>query len=78
MKTISLSLADDLLAASRRHCTDLGVSRAEYLRAAIAEKNKRSEDAMKAERMRLAAALCADADLAANAEFERIAPELPE
>ena len=44
----------------------------------IDEKSKRTEDAIKVARMRSAAARCADADLAVNAEFEALSPDLPE
>lgn len=51
MRAISLNLPDDLLEPTRRYADALGIPRAEYIRRAIAEMNRRSEAKLRAERL---------------------------
>jgi hypothetical protein len=51
MRAISLNLPDDLLNPTSRYAAALGIPRAEYIRRAIAEMNRRSEAGLRASRL---------------------------
>ena len=72
MKTISLSLPEDLLEASGRHSMALRIPRAEYIRRAIEQLNEKMDAETRARRMRQAALKCRAADLEVNADFAAI------
>ena len=51
MRSISLNLPDDLLSDSTRCAEALGITRAEYIRRAIEDLNRRSETELRAQRL---------------------------
>jgi hypothetical protein len=51
MRAISLNLPEDLLGPTSRYADALGIPRAEYIRRAIADLNRRSEAELRASRL---------------------------
>jgi len=78
VRTISLNLPEPLLQASGRFSAALRVTRADYIRRAIEELNRRTDSDLRAGRLRRAAQKCRAADLAVNAEFAAIEHDLEE
>ena len=76
MRTISLNLPEELMEASGRLSAALRLPRAEYIRRAIEEMNRRTDAELRARRMRAAVRKCRAADLAVNAEFAAIEHDL--
>jgi predicted transcriptional regulator len=72
MTTISLKLPDDLLEASGQHAERLNVSRAEYIRRAIARMNEALAARTRAERLARASRKVRRESLGINAEFAAI------
>jgi len=72
VRTISLNLPEDLLEASTRYSTALRLTRAEYIRHAIEQMNRRIDADVRARRMRAASLKCREEDLKVNAEFAAI------
>jgi len=78
VRTISLNVPDDLLESSGRYSAALQLTRAEYIRKAIEEFNRRTQAELRARRMRAASLKCRDADLRVNAEFAAIERDFPD
>jgi hypothetical protein len=68
MRAISLNLPDDLLGSTGRYADALGIPRAEYIRRAIADMNRRSEAELRAARL-------ADSSRRVRAESMRVLEE---
>ena len=69
MRAISLKLPDALLAASDRYAEALHVSRAEYIRQAIARMNQDIEAQLRAARLAAASHKVRQESMRVNAEF---------
>jgi hypothetical protein len=74
MKSISLKLRQELLAASARRAKALGIPRAEYIRRAIDQMNREAEARARAERMARASRKGRRESMRINAEFAVIDP----
>lgn len=72
MKTISLSLPEDVLKASGKAANALRLSRAAYIRQAVERMNRESEMRQRAERMAQASRKCRVESMRVNAEFAAI------
>ncbi len=72
MRTISLSLADDVLKRSGRCAEALAISRAEYIRRAIQAMNGETDARLRADRLANASRKVRDESMRVNAEFEAI------
>jgi metal-responsive CopG/Arc/MetJ family transcriptional regulator len=69
MSAISLKLPDALLEASDRYAYELHVSRAEYIRQAIARMNRDVEAQLRAARLAAASHKVREESMRVNAEF---------
>ncbi len=69
MSAISLKLPDELLEASDRYAGELQVSRAEYIRQAIARMNQDVEAQLRAARLAAASRKVREESMRVNAEF---------
>jgi hypothetical protein len=72
MPAISLKLPAELLLASGRGATALGITRAEYIRRAIDQFNRETEQAMRNKRLADASHRVRDESIRVNAEFDAI------
>lgn len=72
MPAISLKLPAELLLASGRGATSLGITRAEYIRRAIEHLNRETEQAMRNKRLADASHRVRDESIRVNAEFDAI------
>ncbi len=72
MPTIALNVPDELLVESGRIAERLQVSRAEYIRLAIARMNRRTAAKLRAERLMLVSKRVRDESMRVNAEFAAI------
>jgi metal-responsive CopG/Arc/MetJ family transcriptional regulator len=72
MKTISLNLPEDVLAASSKAANALRLSRAAYIRQAVERMNREIEMRQRAERMAQASRKCRGESMRVNAEFAAI------
>lgn len=72
MPAISLKLPAELLQASGRSANALGITRAEYIRRAIEQLNRQTEQAMLDKRLADASLRVRDESLRVNAEFDAI------
>lgn len=72
MRTISLSLTEDLLDASRRCASALSVSRAQYIRTAIERMNHQIEQEARAKRLAEVSRRVRKESMKVNAEFAAI------
>jgi hypothetical protein len=70
--TIALNVPDELLVESGRIAASLHVSRAEYIRLAIARMNRRTAARLRAERLMLVSKRVRDESMRVNAEFAAI------
>lgn len=69
VQAISLKLPDELLAASSELARERGISRAEYIRLALEEANRRATAERKARQMARASRLVRAESARVNAEF---------
>lgn len=69
MQAISLKLPDELLAASNQLAKERGISRAEYIRLALEEANRRAAGERKARQMARASRAVRAESARVNAEF---------
>jgi hypothetical protein len=69
MGAISLKLSEDLLAESDRCAEVLHISRAEYIRRAIAQMNREVEAQLRADRLAAASHKVRQESMRVNAEF---------
>lgn len=72
MQAISLKLPADVLEASRRHAKALQISRAEYMRRAIQNMNRKTRQEIRARRLATASHKVRGESLEVNAEFARV------
>ena len=72
MPTIALKVPDELLVESGRIAARLSVSRAEYIRLAIARMNRRIAAKLRAERLMAVSKRVRDESMRVNAEFAAI------
>ena len=72
MRAISLNLPEDLLTASTRCAEALGLTRAEYIRRAISEMNRRSRAELRARRLAESSYRVRAESMVVLAEFEAI------
>lgn len=72
MRAISLNLPDDLLEATGRCAEALGIPRAEYIRRAILETNRRSHAELRARRLAESSRRVRDEGMVVLADFEAI------
>ena len=72
MKSIALKLPDELLEQSGRFAGSLRISRAEYIRQAIARMNRRTGARLRAERLAEVSHRVRDESMRVNAEFTAI------
>ncbi len=72
MPAISLKLPTELLQASGRSADALGITRAEYIRRAIEQFNRETEQAMRNKRLADASHRVRDESIRVNAEFDAI------
>jgi metal-responsive CopG/Arc/MetJ family transcriptional regulator len=72
MRAISLKIPEQVLRATSRCSEAMGLSRAEYIRRAIEEMNRRSEARLRAQRLAEASRRVREESLVVNAEFEEI------
>jgi len=72
MGAISLKLPDDLLEASGRCAAALKISRAEYVRQAVEQKNRETRAQLRARRLAEASRKVRKDSMRVNAEFARI------
>ncbi|MEK7405543.1 MAG: ribbon-helix-helix protein, CopG family [Acidobacteriota bacterium] len=72
MRTISLKLPDELIEASGRLAADLRVSRAEYIRQAIEQKNRQTSAGFRARRIAEASRRVRKESMRVNAEFAAV------
>ena len=75
MRMISLKLPETLLEQSKRLAETLHLSRAEYIRRAIEQKNLETEAALRAKRIAAASPRVRHESLRVNAEFEKLESE---
>lgn len=71
MALVSLQLPDPLLEKSKRLAEGLNISRAEYIRRAIEEKNRETEAAIRAKRIAAASRKVRRESMRVNAEFAK-------
>ena len=76
MRAISLKLSEDLLDATGHHADALGLSRAEYIRRAIEDRNQRHREEEVARRLKEASYRVREEGMRVLAEFEAIDDEL--
>jgi hypothetical protein len=72
MPTIALNVPDELLVASGQFAERLQVSRAEYIRLAIARMNRKTAARLRAERLMAVSKRVRDESMKVNAEFAAI------
>ena len=72
MKSIALKLPDELLDESGRLASELHVSRAEYIRAAIRRMNRKTAARLRAKRLAEISRRVRDESMRVNAEFAAI------
>jgi len=72
MRSIALKLPEDLLDTSDRAAKGLGLSRAEYIRRALAEQNRKAVAEAAAERMAYASRKVRGESMKVNQEFASI------
>lgn len=72
MAAISLKLSDDLLEASGRYATALRLTRAEYIRRALAQMNRETRARLRARRLGEASRKVRGESMRVNAEFAAI------
>jgi len=71
MQAISLKLPEALLEASRKQAKALKISRAEYIRRAIEDMNRRAQAGARARRLAAASLKVRRQSMEVNAEFAR-------
>jgi hypothetical protein len=71
-RAISLKVSEDLLSAADRLAAELSMTRADYVRAAIEEANRRAEAELRARRLVDASLRVRGESMKVNKEFEGI------
>lgn len=72
MRAISVKLPEELLEASTTIAEAIGLTRAEYIRRALEEANRRTERRLRAERLRDVSRRVREESMRVNAEFAAI------
>jgi len=72
MRAISLNLPEDLLGPASRYADALGIPRAEYIRRAIADMNRRSEAELRAVRLAESSLRVRDESMRVLEEFSEV------
>jgi len=75
MRLISVKLPEELLRASTRIAEAVGLTRAEYIRRALEEANRRTERRLRAKRLGDASRRVREEGMRVNAEFAAIEHE---
>ena len=75
MKSILISLPNDVLKASDKAASSLKISRAAYIRKAIEQMNRNLEVCERAERLANASYKCPSESMRVNCEFAAIEPD---
>jgi metal-responsive CopG/Arc/MetJ family transcriptional regulator len=76
VRSIALKLPEDLMEESGRLADTLGVSRAEYIRAAIRRLNRKTVSRLRAERLGEVSKRVREESMKVNAEFAAIERDL--
>jgi hypothetical protein len=72
MRAISLNLPEELLGPASRYADALGIPRAEYIRRAIADMNRRSEAELRAARLAASSLRVRDESMRVLEEFSEV------